>query len=261
MSMLWQRFTERAKRVVIAAQEEAANAGEPYVTPEHLLLGLVKETDSVATRVLERLGVPAERARREMERQIGGKGYGRLNNNDVTLDSRMKRVLDFAYDEARQSSTNYIGTEHLLLGVIREGDGIAFRTLAKLGIDIISARKEVVSYLGGAVGTQPARRLGYEVRKFSDPVEAGAWLNSMIAQGFTLTYSSTSDGELWLIVEGLISSPEPQGEPSPDLAAQRKTRPRARGPKAPKAAEPAGDTEAAKNQEEPDGGEGQEDSS
>ncbi|HET6383626.1 MAG TPA: ATP-dependent Clp protease ATP-binding subunit [Armatimonadota bacterium] len=147
--MLWQRFTERAKRVVIAAQEEAAHAGEPYVSPEHLLLGLVKENDSVATKVLERLGVAAQRVRQEVERQIGGRGYGRLNNNDVTLDPRMKRVLDFAYDEARQSSTNYIGTEHLLLGIIREGDGVAYRTLAKLGVDIISARKEVVSYLGG----------------------------------------------------------------------------------------------------------------
>ncbi|MDQ2731933.1 MAG: ATP-dependent Clp protease ATP-binding subunit, partial [Armatimonadota bacterium] len=149
MSMLWQRFTERAKRVVIAAQEEAAHAGEPYVSPEHLLLGLVKENDSVATKVLERLGVAATRVRQEIERQIGSRGYGRLNNNDVSLDPRMKRVLDFAYDEARQSNTNYIGTEHLLLGIIREGDGIAFRQLAKLGVDIVSARREVVSYLGG----------------------------------------------------------------------------------------------------------------
>ena len=154
MSMLWQRFTERAKRVVIAAQEEAAHAGEPYVSPEHLLLGLVKENDSVATKVLERLGVAAARVRQETERQIGARGYGRLSNNDVTLDPRMKRVLDFAYDEARQSNTNYIGTEHLLLGIIREGDGIAYRTLAKLGVDIISARKEVVSYLGGEQASQ-----------------------------------------------------------------------------------------------------------
>jgi ATP-dependent Clp protease ATP-binding subunit ClpC len=162
MSMLWQRFTERAKRVVIAAQEEAAHAGEPYVSPEHLLLGLVKESDSVATKVLERLGVASTRVRQEIERQIGSRGYGRLNNNDVTLDPRMKRVLDFAYDEARQSNTNYIGTEHLLLGIIREGDGVAFRTLAKLGVDIVSARREVVSYLGGEQAPQ-ARRVAKTV--------------------------------------------------------------------------------------------------
>ncbi|MCA1594940.1 MAG: AAA family ATPase [Chloroflexi bacterium] len=155
--MLWQRFTERAKRVVIAAQEEAAHAGEPYVSPEHLLLGLVKENDSVATKVLERLGVAAARVRQEIERQIGARGYGRLNNNDVTLDPRMKRVLDFAYDEARQSNTNYIGTEHLLLGIIREGDGPAYRTLAKLGVDIVSSRKEVFSYLGGEQAAPPRR--------------------------------------------------------------------------------------------------------
>ena len=162
MSMLWQRFTERAKRVVIAAQEEAAHAGEPYVSPEHLMLGLVKESDSVATKVLERLGVAAPRVRQEIERQIGARGYGRLNNNDVTLDPRMKRVLDFAYDEARQSNTNYIGTEHLLLGIIREGDGIAFRTLSKLGVDILSARKEVVSYLGGE-SAAPQRKVAKTV--------------------------------------------------------------------------------------------------
>ena len=155
--MLWQRFTERAKRVVIAAQEVAANAGEPYVSPEHLMLGLINESDSVATKVLERLGVSTERARQEIERGIGERGYGKLSANDVTLDPRMKRVLDFAYDESRQSNTNYVGTEHLLLGIIREGDGISYRVLSKLGVDIVAARKEVVSYLGGE-SAAPVRR-------------------------------------------------------------------------------------------------------
>ncbi|HET6384374.1 MAG TPA: Clp protease N-terminal domain-containing protein [Armatimonadota bacterium] len=149
MRMLWQRFTERAKRVVIAAQEEAANAGEPYVRPEHLLLGLVKPNDSVATKVLENLGVPAEHVRMEIERQMQDRGAGRMNKNDVTLDPRMKHVLDFAYDEARQTKTNYIGTEHLLLGIIREGEGAAFKTLTRMGVDIVSTRKEVVRYLAG----------------------------------------------------------------------------------------------------------------
>lgn len=136
MNTLWQRFTPRARRLIIAAQDEAAHAGEPYARPEHLLLGLVKEKDSAATKMLVRRGVAAATVRREIERQIGTRGHGPRNKSDVALDPRMRRVLDFAYDEARQSNTNHIGTEQLLLGIIREGEGPAYRTLADLGMDI-----------------------------------------------------------------------------------------------------------------------------
>ncbi|MDH7568372.1 MAG: ATP-dependent Clp protease ATP-binding subunit [Armatimonadota bacterium] len=153
---MWQRFTDRAKRVVFFAQEEAAHLGENYVSPEHLLLGLVREGDSVAARVLDRLGVPPSRVRAEVERRIV-RGEGRTTQ-DMTLDPRARKVLDLAYDEARQLNNNHIGTEHLLLGLIREGDGLAARILSKLGVDLLSARREVIAYLGGDVGSTPTRQ-------------------------------------------------------------------------------------------------------
>ncbi|MDO8587161.1 MAG: ATP-dependent Clp protease ATP-binding subunit [Armatimonadota bacterium] len=144
---MWQRFTERARRVVFFAQEEAGRLGENYVSTEHLLLGLVRESDSVAARILERMGVSLSKIRTEIERQVS-RGDGRLGQ-DMQLTPRAKRVIDLAYDEARQLNNNYIGTEHLLLGLIREGDGLAGRVLSKLGVDIERTRREVMSLQDG----------------------------------------------------------------------------------------------------------------
>ena len=107
------------------AQEEAGRLGENYVSTEHLLLGLVKENDSVAARILDRIGVSLGRIRSEIERQVA-RGDGRMGP-EMQLTPRAKRVIDLAYDEARQLGNNYIGTEHLLLGLIREGEGLAGR--------------------------------------------------------------------------------------------------------------------------------------
>src|SRR5512136_1147950 len=139
---MWQRFTERARRVVFFAQEEAGRLGENYVSTEHLLLGLVRENDSVAARILDRLGVSLGRIRSEIERQVA-RGDGQLGR-EMQLTPRAKRVIDLAYDEARQLNNNYIGTEHLLLGLVREGEGLAGRVLTKLGVDLERARREVM---------------------------------------------------------------------------------------------------------------------
>jgi ATP-dependent Clp protease ATP-binding subunit ClpC len=144
---MWQRFTERARRVVFFAQEEAARLGENYVGTEHLLLGLVRENDSVAARILDRLGVPLGRIRSDIERQVT-RGHGNLGQ-DMQLTPRAKRVIDLAYEEARQLNNNYIGTEHLLLGLIREGDGLAARVLVKLGADLERTRREVYAMQEG----------------------------------------------------------------------------------------------------------------
>ena len=117
--VMWQRFTERARRVVFFAQEEAGRLGENYVSTEHLLLGLVREHDSVAARILAALGVSQGKIRIEIERQVQ-RGDGR-QCEEMQLTPRAKRVIDLAYDEVTQFSNNYIGTEHLLLGLIREG--------------------------------------------------------------------------------------------------------------------------------------------
>jgi ATP-dependent Clp protease ATP-binding subunit ClpC len=138
---VWQRFTERARRVVYFAQEEAARLGETFVSTEHLLLGLVREKDSVACRLLDKMGVSLSRIRSEVERQVP-RGEGRLSQ-DMALTPRAKRVIDLAYDEARQLNNNYIGTEHLLLGLIREGEGLAGRVLIRMGVDLERTRREV----------------------------------------------------------------------------------------------------------------------
>ncbi len=161
---MWQRFTERARKVVFYAQEEAGRLGENYVSTEHLLLGLVRENDSVAARILDRIGVSLGRIRSEIERQVA-RGDGRLGQ-DMQLTPRAKRVIDLAYDEARQLNNNYIGTEHLLLGLIREGEGLAGRVLSKLGVDLDRTRREVMHLQegggenaggGGGSTRQPAK--------------------------------------------------------------------------------------------------------
>jgi ornithine carbamoyltransferase len=137
----WQHFSMRARRVVFFAQEEAARLGENYVGTEHLLLGLVRENDSTAARILDRLGVPLGRIRSDIERQVT-RGHGNLGQ-DMQLTPRAKRVIELAYEEARQLNNNTIGTEHLLLGLIREGDGLAACVLLKLGADLERTRREV----------------------------------------------------------------------------------------------------------------------
>jgi ATP-dependent Clp protease ATP-binding subunit ClpA len=119
-SAVQQRFTERARRIMFFAQEEAKHLGENYVSTEHLLLGLVKENDSIAARILDRMGVSLDHVRSEIERQVA-KGDGKMGL-DMQLTPRAKRVIDLAYDEACQLKNNHIGTEHLLLGLIREGE-------------------------------------------------------------------------------------------------------------------------------------------
>ena len=140
---MWQRFTERARKVVFYAQEEAQKFGEGYVSTEHLLLGLVREPESVSSRVLEKLGVSLNRVRVEVEKHLP-RGDARPSQ-DMTLTPRAKRVIDLSYDEARRLNNNYIGTEHLLLGLVREGDGLAGRVLARLGVDLERARREVMA--------------------------------------------------------------------------------------------------------------------
>jgi hypothetical protein len=137
----WRRFTERARRVVFFAQEEAMRLGDNSVGAEHLLLGLVRENDSVAARILDRLGVPLGRIRSDIERQVT-RGHGALGQN-MQLTPRCKRVIELAREEARQLNNNYIGTEHLLLGLIREREGSAARVLIKLGADLDRTRREV----------------------------------------------------------------------------------------------------------------------
>ena len=173
---MWQRFTERARKVVFFAQEEAGRLGENYVSTEHLLLGLVRENDSVAARILDRMGVSLGRIRSEVERQVAH-GEGRLGQ-DMQLTPRAKRVIDLAYDEARQLNNNYIGTEHLLLGLIREEDGVAGRVLSKLAVSLDRTRIEVMHLQEG--GNENGVRQG-STQPAAPPVVANSNINRYVA--------------------------------------------------------------------------------
>jgi ATP-dependent Clp protease ATP-binding subunit ClpC len=142
---MWQRFTERARRMVFFAQEEAARLGENNVGPEHLLLALLREEDSAAGRLLTgQIGVFHERIRAAVEARLK-LGIGNLGK-DMQLTPEAKHVIDSAYAEARRLENNYIGSEHMLLGLLGEGTGLAGQVLAEAGVTLDEARREVAAF-------------------------------------------------------------------------------------------------------------------
>lgn len=141
------KFTERAQRVILLAQEEAKKLNHNLIGTEHLLLGLIAEGEGIAAKVLQSLGTDLNTVRKEIEKLLG-KGDP-TPKNFIGYTPRAKKVLELAYDEARRLGHNYIGTEHILLGLIREGEGVASQVLMNLGIDLERARNEVIKMLGG----------------------------------------------------------------------------------------------------------------
>jgi len=147
------RFTERAQRVLVLAKEEAQRLGHPAVGTEHLLLGLIAEGQGVAAKALESLGIKKETVRNEIIKLVGsGEGDAAGEGEEITLTPRAKTVLELAGDEARRLGVNYVGTEHILLGLIREGEGVAARVLNNLGATHEKVRQQVLALLGGAGG-------------------------------------------------------------------------------------------------------------
>jgi len=143
---MFERFTERARRVIILAQEEAKGLNHGAVEPEHILLGIIREGEGVASKVLESLNISPERIRAEIESSIGRGERGPYE--EVAFTQRAKKVLELALDEARRLGHNYIGTEHQLLGLIREGKGAAARVLEAMGTDLERVRQRVIYMLG-----------------------------------------------------------------------------------------------------------------
>ncbi len=140
------KFTERARKVLSLAQEEAQRFQQRYIGTEHLLLGLVREGEGVAAQVLHNLGVELQAVRNAVEFIVGREG--RIVLGEIGLTPRAKKVIELAIDEARQMNHHYIGTEHLLLGLIREGEGVAAGVLESLGVKLEQARKETLKVLG-----------------------------------------------------------------------------------------------------------------
>ncbi|MFH0855549.1 MAG: ATP-dependent Clp protease ATP-binding subunit [Candidatus Omnitrophota bacterium] len=147
---MFNRFTERARKVIILAKEEARRFNHDYIGTEHILLGLIREGEGVASTVLQKLGLSLENIRLEVEKLVQP-GPTTQIIGDIPFTPRAKKSLELAAEEARSLGHNYIGTEHLLLGLIREGEGIASQVLLNLGLDLNSVRNEVMELLGSAL--------------------------------------------------------------------------------------------------------------
>ena len=155
---MFERFTERARQVVVLAQEEARTLKHNYIGTEHILLGLLREEEGLAARVLESLDITVERVRAQVVRIVGS--GEEVTSGQIPFTPRAKKVLELALREALSLGHNYIGTEHILLGLVRE-EGVAAQVLATHGVDLAAARQEVVRLLtlgpAGRAGTRPSR--------------------------------------------------------------------------------------------------------
>jgi ClpA/ClpB-like protein len=164
---VFERFTDRARRVVVLAQEEARLLNHNYIGTEHVLLGMIHEGEGVAAQALAALGVSLERARAEVEEIIGH--GGEAPSGHIPFTPRAKKVLEFSLREAIQLGHNHIGTEHILLGLIREGEGVAAQVLVKLGADLERARATVLELVSsGAAGAAAAREVAREQVAFAE---------------------------------------------------------------------------------------------
>jgi ATP-dependent Clp protease ATP-binding subunit ClpC len=152
---MFDRFTERARKVIILAKEEAKRFNHDYIGTEHILLGLIKEGESVAAAVLQNLGLSLDTIRLEVEKLVQF-GPSTIVSGDIPFTPKAKKVIELAMDEARRLGHNYIGTEHLLLGLIKEGEGVASHVLMNVGLDLNKVRAEVIKLLGSSTpGSSP----------------------------------------------------------------------------------------------------------
>jgi hypothetical protein len=150
---MFERFTDRGRRVVELAQEETKRLNHTYIGTEHILLGLLREGDGVAATALESLGISLDVVRQQVEELIG-RGE-QAPSGHIPFTPRAKKVLEFSLRESQQLGHNYIGTEHILLGLIREGDGVAAQVLVSLGADLNGVRQQVIQLLQGHPADEP----------------------------------------------------------------------------------------------------------
>ena len=153
------RFTERARKVILLAKEEAKRFNHDYIGTEHILLGLIREGEGVASAVLASLGLTSDKIRLEVEKLVQP-GPATIVSGDIPFTPKAKKVIELAMEEARALGHNYIGTEHLLLGLIREGEGVASQVLINLGLNLDTVRMEVMNLLGSAIPGYAAPQRG-----------------------------------------------------------------------------------------------------
>ena len=159
---MFNRFTERARKVILLAKEEAKRFNHDYIGTEHILLGLIREGEGVAAAVLASMGLSPDKIRLEVEKFVQS-GPSTIISGDIPFTPRAKKVIELAMDEARNLGHNYIGTEHLILGLIREGEGVASQVLISMGLDLDKVRMEIMNLLGSSIpgyGAQPKTKKG-----------------------------------------------------------------------------------------------------
>src|SRR6202021_1564595 len=145
---MFERFTDRARRVIVLPQDEARGINHNWIGTEHLLIALIRENSGVGARALESLDISLDAARQQVE-SIIGRGRQPVGDGHIPFPPRAKKVLELSLLEALQLSHDYIGTEHILLGLIREGDGVAAQVLVKLGADLNRVRHQVIQLIAG----------------------------------------------------------------------------------------------------------------
>ncbi len=189
---MFERFTDRARRVVVLAQEEARLLNHNYIGTEHILLGLIHEGEGVAAKALESLGISLEAVRAQVEEIIGH--GGQAPSGHIPFTPRAKKVLELSLREALQLGHNYIGTEHILLGLIREGEGVAAQVLVKLGADLSRVRQQVIQLLSGYAGSKEGAHAGRRRRAgrgSSRPARSCSTSSAATSRSSLATRSST----------------------------------------------------------------------
>jgi ATP-dependent Clp protease ATP-binding subunit ClpC len=166
---MFERFTDRARRVVTFAQEEARLLNHNYIGTEHLLLGLIHERPGVAAKALESLGISLQAVRAQVE-EIIGQGQSAPTGH-IPFTPRAKKVLELSLREALQLGHNYIGTEHILLGLLREGEGVAAQVLVKLGADLSRVRQQVIGLLSGGEAAAEQAGAGTRLVRMTMPAD------------------------------------------------------------------------------------------
>ncbi len=180
---MFNRFTERARKVILLAKDEARRFNHDYIGTEHILLGLIREGEGVAAAVLQKLGLSPDNIRLEVEKLVQP-GPATVISGDIPFTPKAKKVIELAMDEARALGHNYIGTEHLLLGLIREGEGVASQVLLNLGLDLTKVRNEVMNMLGSGMPGQAQQSPTQAPRTKTPALDAfGRDLNSLAREG------------------------------------------------------------------------------
>jgi ATP-dependent Clp protease ATP-binding subunit ClpC len=160
---MFERFTDRARRVIVDAQNEARSLGHNYIGPEHILLGLINEGDGVGAKALEAMQISTDTVRGRIE-EITGRGQAPPTTGHIPFTPRAKKVLELSLREALQLGHNYIGTEHILLGLIHEGDGVAAQVLVGLGVEPDRTRQLVIEILTGRHREETASAVAEDLR-------------------------------------------------------------------------------------------------